>query len=142
MKTFDLRVIKPERLIFEGKAISVRFPTSDGQIQIFATHEPIIGKAGIGELMVEAVDAKGNKIELPFAIAGGFFEMSNDNMTILAGRAEHVRELDVARAKEARLRARQLLEEAKEKTPAYEGLVREFNKESNRVTLAERYGKK
>jgi F-type H+-transporting ATPase subunit epsilon len=46
-----------------------------------------------------------------FAIGGGYLEVLNDQVTVLADSAEHAAEIDVARAEAARERAERLLKE-------------------------------
>jgi F-type H+-transporting ATPase subunit epsilon len=48
--------------------------------------------------------------EIPFAVTGGFFEVLNDRVIVLADAAERAEDIDVARAEEARERARLALE--------------------------------
>ena len=59
---------------------------------------------GIGELRMK----KGND-EVSIAVSGGYLEVLNNKVTILADSAEHAEEIDLARAEEARKRATERL---------------------------------
>ena len=52
--------------------------------------------------------------EEPFAVTGGFMEVRNDRVTILADAAEPAEEIDIARAEAARARAEERLRRARE----------------------------
>jgi len=58
-----------------------------------------------GELILK----KGSD-EIPFAVTGGFFEVLNDKVIVLADAAERADEIDIQRAEQARERARLALE--------------------------------
>jgi F-type H+-transporting ATPase subunit epsilon len=53
-----------------------------------------------------------NGAEEPLFVSGGFLEVSDDNVTVLADTAEHAEEIDQARAEEARRRAQERLAQA------------------------------
>jgi F-type H+-transporting ATPase subunit epsilon len=48
--------------------------------------------------------------EIPFAVTGGFFEVLRNKVVVLADAAERADEIDIARAEEARERARLVIE--------------------------------
>jgi F-type H+-transporting ATPase subunit epsilon len=48
--------------------------------------------------------------EIPFAVTGGFFEVLNDKVIVLADAAERADEIDLERATKARERAEHALE--------------------------------
>ncbi len=68
-------------------------------------HAPLLTMIKPGVMRI----VKGND-ETDMAISGGFLEVRNDRVTILADAAERAEEIDVARAEEARRRAEQQLE--------------------------------
>jgi F-type H+-transporting ATPase subunit epsilon len=79
-------------------------PTTEGQITVLPSHAPLMASLDIGEL-VAIVPGE----EHAFAIHGGFFQIANDEVIVLADAAEHIDEIDVERADEARARAEQRL---------------------------------
>jgi F-type H+-transporting ATPase subunit epsilon len=54
------------------------------------------------------------EVEEIMAVSGGFFEVRNDRVVVLADTAERVEEIDVERAEAARVRAEELLRERHE----------------------------
>ena len=79
-------------------------PTTEGQITVLPSHAPLMASLDIGEL-VAIIPGE----EHTFAIHGGFFQIANDEVIVLADAAEHIDEIDVERADEARSRAEQRL---------------------------------
>jgi len=80
---------------------------TEGMLCILPTHTPLLKNLAIGEMRVKLGAA-----EEPFFVAGGFLEVSNDTVTVLADTAEQAEEIDEARAEEARRRAHERLEQA------------------------------
>src|SRR6476646_7698379 len=79
-------------------------PSVDGQVGILPHHAPLLTMLHVGELRV----IKGND-EQSIVVAGGFMEVLNNKVTILADAAERSEEIDVASAEEARHRAEETL---------------------------------
>jgi F-type H+-transporting ATPase subunit epsilon len=100
-----LEVVTAERLVLEESGIDVVIaPGEVGELAILPEHAPLITPLVAGELRVR----HGNE-ENSYFVAGGFLEVLNDKVTILADAAEHAEEIDVARAEEARRRAQESL---------------------------------
>jgi F-type H+-transporting ATPase subunit epsilon len=85
---------------------------------ILARHEPIV--TALREGVVEIVRPEARDV---LAIGGGFVEVRQSHVVILADAAEHAHEIDVARAEQARQRAEQALKEAPRKEDAEEALA-------------------
>src|SRR6476619_4980896 len=100
-----LEIVTAERVVFEDDDIDmVVAPSVDGQVGILPHHAPLLTILHVGELRVR----KGND-EQTLVVAGGFMEVLNNKVTILADAAERSEEIDVASAEEARHRAEQSL---------------------------------
>lgn len=108
-KTFELRIITPERVFYEGSAEMVEFNTTEGQIGVLPGHIPltVIVKPGIITIHETA-------LEKTAALHAGFVEILPDRMTILAEIIEWPEEIDEHRAEKALRRAEERL---KSKTP-------------------------
>lgn len=100
-KPFKLQIITPNRIVFQDDATSVSAPGTQGGFQILCDHAPFISTIEAGELKVK--DRKGN--DLRYATSGGFVEVKENNVVILAETAEPAGEIDVARARAAAERA-------------------------------------
>lgn len=100
-----LEIVTAERQVLLDNDIDmVVAPTVDGEVGILPHHAPLITVLEIGEMVVK----KGSD-EQSIVIAGGFMEVLNDKVTILADAAEHSDEVDIAAAEQARARAEESL---------------------------------
>ena len=51
--TLRVRVVSPDRVVFEGEAASVVAPAWDGQVGILPSHAPMLALLGSGELSID-----------------------------------------------------------------------------------------
>jgi len=99
MDMMNLTVLTPEREIFQGKVQSVKVPGVSGQFQVLQNHAPIVSALDSG--VVAIVTAVGENLffdeetgtlktideagkVLKFKISGGFIEVLNNTISILA----------------------------------------------------------
>jgi len=99
-----LELVTAERVVLEEDADMVIAPAADGQVGILPHHAPLLTTLRPGELRVRR-----GGVEQELVVTGGFMEVLNDKVTILADAAERVEEIDLARAEEARQRAAEAL---------------------------------
>ena len=102
--TLHVEVVTAERELYNGEANLVSAPGSEGRLGILPRHAALLTTLAPGDLRIEL-----NGAEEPLFISGGFLEVSDDNVTVLADTAEHAEEIDQARAEEARRRAQERL---------------------------------
>jgi len=110
-KTFHLEIITPKRVVFKGEITSFTAPGVEGGFQVLHSHAPLLSSLKIGE--VKITDAGG--AEFRYAISGGFAEVRENNVILLAETAERTDEIDAERAKAALDRAQKRIAEKKEK---------------------------
>jgi F-type H+-transporting ATPase subunit epsilon len=79
-------------------------PGSEGYFGVLPGHAPLLATLGIGELTYRI-----GREERHVAVAGGFAEVRNDKVIVLADTAELPQDIDRARAERARERAEQRL---------------------------------
>ncbi|TMC00423.1 MAG: ATP synthase F1 subunit epsilon [Chloroflexi bacterium] len=81
-------------------------PGIEGELTVLPMHAPLLTmiKPGIMRLVKGGADTD-------LAVTGGFLEVRDDQVTILADAAERAEEIDVVRAEEARRRAERALQE-------------------------------
>ena len=101
-----LDIVTIERLAFSGDVDMVIAPGVEGELGILPRHASLITALSAGELRF-----KQGAEEQSFAIGGGYLEVLDNHVTVLADSAEHAAEIDVARAEGARARAERLLKE-------------------------------
>lgn len=100
-KTFHLEIVTPRRIVFKGEVSSFSAPGVDGGFQVLHSHAPLLASVKIGK--VKDSEAGGNEIQ--YAISGGFVEVRDNKVILLAETAERTDEIDVERVKSARDRA-------------------------------------
>ena len=102
--TLQLEIATPMRLVVADAVDEVVAPGSEGYFGVLRGHAPFLTTLGIGELTYR----KGRD-EYHLALAGGFAEVRNDKVIVLADAAERPDEIDRERAERARQRAEQRL---------------------------------
>ena len=110
MATFRLRVVTPERTVFDRTASEIVTRSVEGEIGILAHHMPIITPLVPHALTVYLEDQTVEHL----AVAGGFLEVHGEEVLILADAAEPAAEVDVSRAEAARARAEARLAQTSE----------------------------
>jgi F-type H+-transporting ATPase subunit epsilon len=123
----DVDIVTPDGRAFQGAANGVRAPGVEGSFEVRKDHAPLISAFGIGPLIVkteaahEYADMHGDRIV--FATSGGFLEIVENKVTVLAETVEPASEIDVERAENAEERALRRLEDGvgdEEKRQKYE----------------------
>ena len=100
-KTFHVEIVSPQRMVYEGEAESVTLPGSVAPFQVLYNHAPILTELEVGDIRI--VDAAGHEVHV--ATSGGFAEVKENRMTVIAEAAEASSEIDPKRAEQARQRA-------------------------------------
>lgn len=106
---FNLRIITPDRVFYEGEASMVEFNTTEGEIGIYKQHVPTTVIVSPGILTI--TEESGTK---EAALHAGFAEILQDKVVILAEIIEWPEEIDAGRAEAAKERAEERL---RSKTP-------------------------
>ena len=92
-----LEVVTPERKVLSEAVNSVTVPGRNGEMQILPGHAALISELKTGVL---AYNQDGTTQQLH--VSGGFVEVSDDRVSVLAEIAERPEEIDAARARLAR----------------------------------------
>ncbi|HXH21462.1 MAG TPA: F0F1 ATP synthase subunit epsilon [Dehalococcoidia bacterium] len=96
-----LQIVTPERVVFEESGVdSVTLPGSEGELTILPRHAPLMTALRPG-----ALTFRRGGVETDVALSGGFLEVRDNKVIVLADTAERSDEIDIARAEEARRRA-------------------------------------
>ena len=77
---FQLSILTPERTLFEGAVEYVEVPGSEGYMGVLAHHAALVTALASGVLTVR----KSGGAEERWQVSGGFFEVSNNQATVLA----------------------------------------------------------
>lgn len=96
-----LQIITPERVVFQEDGVeSVTLPGIEGELTVLPEHAALMTALQPGPLVFRKGGA-----EVDVALSGGFLEVRDDKVIVLADTAERADELDIARAEAARQRA-------------------------------------
>lgn len=93
----ELEVVTPERRVLEESVNSVTVPGRGGELGILPGHAPLISELQTGVL---TYTEEGSTFQLH--VSGGFVEVKDDRVAVLAEIAERPEEIDAARARLAR----------------------------------------
>lgn len=109
MSTIHVDVVSAEESIFSGEAKFVALPGEAGELGILPGHIPLITRIKPGAVRIEKAD--GGE-EFVF-VAGGILEVQPDCITVLSDTAIRGKDLDEAKATEARKQAEEAVKNAK-----------------------------
>ena len=101
-----LRIVTPARLVLDEEVDEVTAPGELGEFGVLPNHIAFLSNLVPGELSYKQGLSK-----VTLVISGGYAEVLDNVMTVLAPSAEFAREIDVSRAERARERAEKQLAE-------------------------------
>lgn len=103
----SVHIVTAEREVFADEGVEeVVAPGSEGEFTVLPQHAPLLTMIKPGVMRV----IKGGE-EIDMAITGGFLEVKDDRVTILADAVERAEEIDEARAEEARRAAERAMQD-------------------------------
>jgi F-type H+-transporting ATPase subunit epsilon len=120
--SLKIRVITPDRIVWNTSGDEVVLPSTTGQLGILTSHIPLMTSLEIGTLRVKV-----GENWKPIIVLGGFAEVLDDEITVLVNGVEEVIDGDLITAKSALEKAAMQLENAqtdKEKIEASQNLKR------------------
>ncbi len=107
-----VEIVTAEKVVSSQEGVDeVVAPGKDGEFAVLPQHAAFITTLAPGELRILTGDG-----EDAMAITGGFLEVYNDRIVVLADAAERVEEIDIARAEEAKRKAEESLREQRDVT--------------------------
>lgn len=110
MPNLYVEIVAPDRRVFQGEARGVRAPGVEGSFEVLYNHAPMIAAFEVGPLYVTTPEGE----RIVFATSGGFLEVLDNRVTVLAETAEPPTEIDVDRARAAEQRALERLHQPSE----------------------------
>jgi F-type H+-transporting ATPase subunit epsilon len=123
--TLTVRVVAPDKTVWDSEAEEVILPSTTGQLGILSGHAPLLSALDTGGMRVRP-----GKDWVAIALMGGFAEVENDQVTILVNGAERGDKIDKEAARtayteaETRLNQVQGSENRQEKIQALKNLKR------------------
>jgi len=120
-----LEIITPVKVLLKEEVDEITLNTVTGEISILPNHIDLVTKITPGEMTIK----RNNKIDL-FAITGGFLEVAENHVSILADYAIHAGDIEISKVEEAKQRAERAM---KDKTSEKE--YQEIQTELRRTAL-------
>lgn len=105
--SFNLEILTPLKVVFQGQVRSVTVPGTEGSFQVLQNHAPLISTFTVGRIKLETESGTNE-----YSTGGGVFEVKNNNALILAQSVESKDEIDLRRAKTSMERAEEILKTA------------------------------
>lgn len=109
MPALHLEIVTPDKLVLSTEVDYVGAPGVDGEFGILPHHIPLLSALAVGELYYK----NGSKKSWAF-ISGGFLEVNDNKISILAQAAELAHDIDENRAESAKKRAESYLQASEE----------------------------
>lgn len=100
--TFD--VVTMEKVVFSAEADVVSAPTKNGQISILKDHDDLVSMIQPGEIVIQSGSERTS-----LATGGGFLEVRNNVVTILADSAERPEDINIEEAEKSRQEALEIV---------------------------------
>lgn len=106
-KSFDLSLVTPEGVVYEGEAQMVIVPGAAGEIGVLPRHAPLVAMLKAGEIRIKAQNEW-----TAFAAGPGYFKVQRDRAIVLVDDAVRAEDIDTEQARREADEARALLERA------------------------------
>lgn len=131
MKTLNVSVVTPDGPVLNENYDMIVCRTDKGEIGILANHIPLVTPLEISAVRLQ----KGNDW-YKLAVNGGFLEVHDNQISILAQSAEKPEEIDVVRARKAKERAERRLQSKQENIDFHRAELA-LKRAMNRLSLKE-----
>ena len=92
MSSFNVSVVTQVKKILEQEAGYLRLRTSEGDIGILPNHAPFVAELSMGKMEIESPNKDRRNI---YFLSGGFLEISNNQVTIIADEILPIAEIDI-----------------------------------------------
>jgi len=100
----QLEIVTPEKTIYTGEVDEIVVNTADGEIAVLPHHVNLMTKVLPGEMTLK-ISGKTQYL----AITGGFLEVINNKISLLADYAVRAEEIEINKALEAQKRAEDII---------------------------------
>ena len=104
----QLSIVTPERLVLSEDVDQVNVPGVEGDLGILYDHAPILTTMRAGRFSYELVGEKGRET-INMIVSGGYLEVTDNRVIVLAEAVEFLDEIDKGRAKASLAKAEKAL---------------------------------
>lgn len=94
MAELTVKFVRPDKLLYEGKAAHMVLATYTGELGIWPGHASEICALGDGITRITQTEANGGK-EAGVVVSGGYAEVHNDTVVVIADHARRVDDIEV-----------------------------------------------
>jgi len=109
MNKLKIEILSPEGIVFKEEIIAVSFPTTNGIITVLPGHVNLVTKLNKGEIIIKTIkDVK------KIIVTGGFIEITNNNVNVVAEFAAHSDKTSMEKVKQAMEFAKDMKNKRKE----------------------------
>jgi F-type H+-transporting ATPase subunit epsilon len=133
-----VRLVTPERILFEADAPAVELPAKNGYMEVLYGHAPLMAELGAGDVRIHlGAGIESNSPETTrYNVSWGFVEVLGDRVTILASDALKPEEIDVARAEQQLKHGEQMWNEAGDSEEAYDEALHVISEAEAKISSA------
>ncbi len=104
-RTFGLHIVASDKDFYSGRGKKIVLPMKNGEICILPRHSDLMIAIVPGEMRFETADGE----QRTAIVGGGFAQIINNRVTVLADSVERPEDIDLKRAQEAKERAKEQL---------------------------------
>lgn len=130
--SFRLDVVTPLAKVLSEEVEFIMIRTTDGDMGVLPNHSPFVAGLATGEMKIRS-----NGKEDFFYVSGGFMEISNNVVTVLADEAMNVKDIDLEIAKKEAQIAKEKLDKLAEDKD-YANVQKILTQALTKVKIAER----
>lgn len=99
-RTLIAEIVTPERILYSNEVRMVVATTPTGEVGILPLHAPIVTQLAAGEVRLQVGDGAADWES--FSVSGGYMQVHEDKVIVLADAAVSVSQIDKARALESK----------------------------------------
>jgi F-type H+-transporting ATPase subunit epsilon len=129
-RSFTVDIVTPERVVLSDRAVALQAPGVCGSFGVLPNHAPLLSELQVGELRFRKESGQ----EVRLAVSGGFLQVFDNKITVLADTAERADEIDPDRARQALEKAKNELAQAQAMN--YDLVQKEIARAQNRLRIA------
>lgn len=133
MKSFEAQILTPDGPVFKGSVTGIKLPGTEGNFEVLHNHADLMSAIEVG-----AIEIKNDASTEYFAVSGGFVEVKDNSVSVLAESAEHKDKIDLQRALESKKRAEERLHSDSKTAVDTARAEAALRRALNRIKLAQR----
>ena len=132
-----VRLVSPERILFDTTADAVELPAKNGYMEVLYGHAPLLAELGAGDVRLHGAHDSDSGGEQIYNVSWGFVEVLPDRVTILANDALKPEEIDVQRAQQQLDRGQKEWNEAGDSEEKYADALHRISEAEAKLATAQ-----